>query len=204
MIEYRNFVGLDVHARTVEGCVIDATSGEISHRKLTANTPEIVGWAASLPGPQVVTYEAGPTGFGLFRQLVAAGIDCYVAAPSKLQRPTGDRVKTDARDAEHLAKLLRLGQIVEVTVPRREAETVRDVVRAREDTRQVLMGNRHQLSKLLLRHGLVYDEGAAWTGKHDRWLREHRSSGDHSFTITFDAYYEASARPSPAGTASTR
>ena len=126
MIEYRNFLGLDVHARTVEGCVIDATSGEISHRKLTENTPEIVGWVASLPGPQVVTYEAGPTGFGLFRQLVAAGIDCYVAAPSKLQRPTGDRVKTDARDAEHLAKLLRLGQIVEVTVPTREAETVRD------------------------------------------------------------------------------
>jgi len=147
LIEYRSFVGLDVHARTVQGCVIDATTGQISHRKLAANTPEIVGWVASLPGPQIVTYEAGPTGFGLFRGLVAAGIDCQVAAPSKLRRPVGDRVKTDARDAEHLAKLLRLGQIVEVTVPSIEAETVRDVVRAREDTRQVLMGNRHQLSE---------------------------------------------------------
>ena len=191
MIEYRSFVGLDVHARTVEGCVIDATTGQIVHRKLPANTLEVVSWVAGLPGPQTVTYEAGPTGFGLFRQLVASGIDCHVAAPSKLQRPTGDRVKTDARDAEHLAKLLRLGQIVEVAVPTLEAETVRDVVRAREDTRQVLMGNRHQLSKLLLRHGLVYDEGAAWTGKHDRWLREHRASGDRSFTTAFDAYYEA-------------
>lgn len=188
---YRSYIGLDVHARTTQGCVIDADTGEVTHRKLSASTPEIVAWVASLPGPQITTYEAGPTGFGLFRQLVAAGMECEVAAPSKLQRPVGDRVKTDARDAEHLAKLLRLGQIVSVTVPSLEAETVRDVVRAREDTRQVLMGNRHQLSKLLLRHGYVYDEGAAWTTKHDRWLREHRDRGDVSFTTAFDAYYEA-------------
>lgn len=191
MIEYRSFVGLDVHARTTQGCVVDADTGQIVHRRLSASTPEIVEWVASLPGPQIATYEAGPTGFGLFRQLLAAEIACQVAAPSKLQRPVGDRVKTDARDAEHLAKLLRLGQIVEVIVPTVEAETVRDVVRAREDTRQVLMGNRHQLSKLLLRHGLVYDGGAAWTTKHDRWLREHRTSADMSFTTAFDAYYEA-------------
>lgn len=191
MIQYRSFVGLDVHARSVEGCVIDADSGVITHRKLPATSPDIVGWVVALPAPQIVTYEAGPTGFALARQLTAAGIDCRVAAPSKLQRPVGDRVKTDARDAEHLAKLLRLGQIVTVTVPTAETETVRDVVRAREDTRQILMGNRHQLSKLLLRHGLVYDDGAAWTSKHDRWLREHRHSGDVSFTTAFDAYYEA-------------
>lgn len=141
--------------------MIHALSGLIVHRKLPTNTPEVVAWVASLPGPQTVTYEARPTGFGLFRQLVAAGIDCRVAAPSKLQRPSGDRVKTNARDAEHLAKLLTLGQIVEVRVPTLEAETVCDVVRAREDTRQVRMGNRQQLSKLSLSHGLVYDEGAA-------------------------------------------
>ena len=110
MIEYRSFVGLDVHARTTQGCVIDAGTAQIVHRKLSASTPEIVEWVASLPGPRVATYEAGPTGFGLFRHLVAAGIDCQVAAPSKLQRATGDRVKTDARDAEHLAKLLRPGR----------------------------------------------------------------------------------------------
>lgn len=191
MNEYRSYVGLDVHARSTQGCVIDAGSGEILHRKISAHTADIVSWVAALPGPQVATYEAGPTGFVLYRQLVAAGISCRVAAPSKLQRPVGDRVKTDARDAEHLAKLLRLGQIVQVVVPSMEAETVRDVVRAREDTRQVLMGNRHQLSKLLLRHGLVYDGGAAWSAKHDRWLREHRDYGDVSFSTAFDAYYEA-------------
>ena len=67
MIEYRSFVGLDVHARTVEGCVIDAVTGEVVHRRLPAITPELVSWVMSLPGPQTVTYEAGPTGFGLSR-----------------------------------------------------------------------------------------------------------------------------------------
>ena len=89
---------------------------------------------ASLPGPQFATYEAGPTWFGVYRQLLAAGIDCQVAAPSKVQRPVGDRVKTDAHNVDHLAKLLRLGQVVVVRVPSVEAETVRDVVRAGEDT----------------------------------------------------------------------
>lgn len=60
-----------------------------------------------LPGPVTVAYEAGPTGFGLYRVLTAAGVRCVVVAPSKLQRPSGDRVKTDARDAVHLARLLR-------------------------------------------------------------------------------------------------
>ena len=68
-------------------------------------------------------------------------------------------------------------------------------MRSREDTRQDLMRARHRLSKLLLRHGFVYDDGAAWTERHDRWLREHRS-GDLAFTTTFDANYEAVVRTS--------
>ena len=68
-----------------------------------------------------VAYEAGPTGFGLARHLTAAGIRCVVVAPSKLQRPAGDRVKTDARDALHLARLLRMDEIVAVRVPERGA-----------------------------------------------------------------------------------
>ena len=84
-----------------------------------------------------MVYEAGPTGFGLARFLRAAGIGCVVAAPSKLQRPAGDRVKTDARDALHLARLLRLGEIVAVAVPTVEQEAARDLVRAREDVRGI-------------------------------------------------------------------
>lgn len=106
-----------------------------------------------LPAPAVVTYEAGPTGFGLARALLAAGITCVVAAPSKLQRPAGDHVKTDVRDARHLARLLHLGEIVAVTDPTVEQEAARDLVRAREDCRGDLMAARHRLSKLLLRQG---------------------------------------------------
>ena len=112
-------------------------------------------WRGSVicPGPVAVTYEAGPTGFGLARALTAAGIGCEVAAPSKLIRPAGDRVKTDVRDAAHLARLLHLGQITAVTVPTATQEAVRDLVRAREDCRGDLMTARHRVSKLLLRQG---------------------------------------------------
>ena len=105
-------------------------------RRLCPDHREILQWIAGLPAPVAVTYEAGPTGFGLARALTDAGIDCRVAAPSKLQRPAGDRVKTDARDAAHLARLLHLGQIVEVTVPSVAQEAARDLARAREDCRK--------------------------------------------------------------------
>jgi transposase len=108
-------------------------------------------------------------------------IECVVVAPSKLQRPVGDRVKTDARDALHLARLLHLGEVVSVKVPTIEEETARDLVRSREDTRQDLMGARHRLWKLLLRHGFVYSDGAAWTGRHDVWLRAHRAKKDYDY-----------------------
>jgi transposase len=143
-----------------------------------------------MPQPAVVTYEAGPTGFGLARLIHGAGIECVVAAPSKLQRPSGDRVKTDARDALHLARLLRLGEIVEVRVPSIEQETARDLVRAREDNRGELMAARHRLSKLLLRHGIVYDGRQAWTGAHDVWLRRQRFEHP-GLQAAFDADYEA-------------
>lgn len=190
MTTYRNFIGLDVHARSVAGCAIDVESGEVIRRRFGHDLAEVAAWIASLPGPCQATYESGPTGFGLFRLLVGSGIGCVVAAPSKLQRPSGDRVKTDARDAFHLARLLKLDEIVAVTVPTVQEETARDLVRSREDTRQDLMSARHRLSKLLLRHGLVYSDGDAWTQKHDRWLRYQRG-GDLAFQTAFDASYEA-------------
>ncbi|WP_308465635.1 IS110 family transposase [Rathayibacter soli] len=180
MTIYRSFVGLDVHVRTIVGCAIDVDTGEVLRRRFGYDLAEVVFWVASLPGPTQVTYEAGPTGFGLYRRLIESGIWCVVAAPSKLQRPSGDRVKTDQRDAFHLARLLKLDEIVAVTVPSIEEETSRDLVRTREDTRQDLMASRHRLSKLLLMHGFVDDDGEAWTRKHDRWLRQHRD-GDLAF-----------------------
>lgn len=137
-----------------------------------------------------MAYEAGPTGFGLYRALTAAGVRCVVAAPSKLQRPAGDRVKTDAKDALHLARLLRLDEVTAVIVPTVEQEAARDVVRAREDCRGDLMRARHRLSKLLLRHGIIYCDGAAWTQVHDRWLRRVRFDTPAT-TLAFESDYEA-------------
>jgi len=144
----RTSIGLDVHARSVVACGLDGQTCELFERRLTPDQGEILEWIRMLPEPVAVTYEAGPTGFGLARCLTAAGIECLVAAPSKLQRPPGDRVKNDARDARHLARLLHLGQIVEVSVPSVEQEAARDLVRAREDCRGDLMSARHRVSKL--------------------------------------------------------
>ena len=186
----RASVGLDVHARSVVAAAIDAKTGEVFRRTMTPDYGEALAWVRSLPSPVRVVYEAGPTGFGLARFLVAAGIDCVVAAPSKLQRPAGDRVKTDKNDALHLAKLLHLGQIVEVTIPGVAQEAARDLVRAREDVRGDLMSARHRVSKLLLRQGIVYYGGNAWTTKHERWLRSHRFD-QPGLQYAFDSVFEA-------------
>jgi transposase len=145
-----------------------------------------VAWLTTLPAPVRVVYEAGPTGYRLARACGEAGISCVVAAPSKI-RPAADRVKTDRRDAERLARLLRLGEITSIRVPGPEEEAARDLVRAREDARGDLMRARHRLSKLLLRHGAVYD-ATAWTRAHDAWLRKQRfQSGP--LAIVFDECY---------------
>ena len=122
-------------------------------------------------GSARVAYEAGPTGFGLARALEGAGIPCVVVAPSRIPRSPADRGrKSDAADAERLARLLRVGDLVAVAVPDVADEAARDLVRAREDARADLMRARHRLSKPLLRYRHVY-EGRAWTQRHDEWLR---------------------------------
>src|SRR6202171_2959949 len=158
-------VGLDVHALSVVAHAVDEETGKIARARLCPDQGEVLGWLHQLRAPVRVTYEAGPTGFGLARAITEAGMECVVAAPSKLQRPAGDRVKT-ARDAAHLAKLLRLGEITAVRVPERQIEAVRDLVRAREDARTDLMRVRHRLSKMLLRQGIVYSGGTPLTGLH--------------------------------------
>ena len=109
-----------------------------------------------------------------------------------MARPAGDRVKTDAKDAVLLARLLRLDELTSVSVPTAEQEAARDLVRAREDCRTDLMRARNRLSNLLLRHGIVYSDGAAWTDKHQRWLRRD-AFGQLAMGATrsvFDADYE--------------
>lgn len=171
MRNQRMSVGLDVHARSVAAYAFDRETGQVHRAVLCPAHEEVARWVTALPGPAAVVYEAGPTGFGLARFLNARGIECMVAAPSRLIRPSGDRVKTDARDAKLLAQLLEAGQIVAVAVPSVDQEAARDLVRAREDCRGDLMSARHRVSKLLLRQGIVYSDGKTWTLAHRRWLR---------------------------------
>jgi transposase len=175
-------------ARTIGAAAIDGDTGELFKSKLTPAHDHLRSWLNGLSGPVAVAYEAGPTGVGLYRYLTDAGNRCEVAAPSKLQKAGGDRVKTDARDALHLARLLRLDEITPVAIPTIEPETARDLVRAREECRADLMRARHRLSKLLLRHGIVYYDGHVWTGRHDAWLRHQTSP---TTRLTFDNDYEA-------------
>jgi transposase len=125
--------------------------------------------------------------------LTASGVRCVVAAPSKIQRPSGDRVKTDARDAVHLARLLRLGDLTPVAVPTVGQEAAGDLVRAGEDCRSDLMRARHRLSKLLLRHAIVYSDGEAWTKARDLWLRRQRFDSPAT-QLTFESDYDTVLR----------
>lgn len=190
MFVERTSVGLDVHARSVVACGVDTVSGELFRARLCPDHGEVLRWLARLPGPVAVAYEAGPTGFGLAWAVQTAGVRCVVAAPSKLQRPVGDRVKTDAKDALHLARLLRMDEIAGVRVPSASEEAARDLVRAREDVRGELMRARHRVSKLLLRQGIVYSGGRAWSLSHHGWLRQQRFDTPGR-QIAFDTAYEA-------------
>lgn len=196
MFTERTAIGLDVHARSVRAAALDTVTGQLREARLSGQVGEVVDWVLTAQrdlGRAAVAYEAGPTGYGLARALQASGTRCVVAAPSKIVRPAGDRVKTDAKDALLLARLLRMDELVAVRVPTLEQESARDLVRAREDTRVELMAARHRLSKLLLRHSIVYD-AEAWTGRHDAWLRRQRADGlagaGAGTLAAFDAAYD--------------
>lgn len=190
MFSERTTVGLDVHARSVVACAIDTVTGELHRARLTPEHADVLGWLNRLPGPVAVAYEAGPTGFGLARAMGAAGVRCEVLAPSKLQRPAASRVKTDARDALHLARLLHLDEYVSVRVPPVAEESARDLLRAREDVRGELMRARHRISKLLLRRGILYSGGRTWTCRHQAWLAAQRFESA-PVQAAYDAAYDA-------------
>jgi transposase len=189
-------VGLDVHALSVVAHAVDEETGSVARARLCPDHGEVLGWLRQLRAPVRVTYEAGPTGLGWRGRLARPGWKAWSPRRRSLQRPTGDRVKTDARDAAHLARLLRLGEITAVRVPEREIEAVRDLVRAREDARADLMRVRHRLSKLLLRQGVIYSGGTPWTCAHEEWLRRQRLDDVHlkaAFDHGFDAVLAATA-----------
>ncbi len=152
MAKARSLVGLDVHAMTIVAAVLDAETGQLQTFSMGGDVAGAAGFCAGFPRPVRVAYEAGPTGYECARELARRGVECVVAAPSKIPRASGDRVKTDRRDAEHLVRLLLAGKLHSVRVPGDEEEALRDLVRARDSVRSDLMRSRHRLSKLLLRH----------------------------------------------------
>src|SRR6188508_2052748 len=117
MAKARTLVGLDVHATKIVAVVLDADTGELKSFAMKGDTLAAAGFCAGLPRPVRAAYEAGPTGYGLARELARRGVECVVAAPSKIPRASGERVKTDRRDAEHLVRLLWAGKLHAVRVP---------------------------------------------------------------------------------------
>jgi transposase len=184
MAQVRSWAGLDVHARSVLAVTCDSQSGELRSCRLPGETAKVVEFCAGLSGPTRVAYEAGPTGYGLARALHAAGVGCVVAAPGKIERPAQDKLKTDQRDAERVLRLLMIDALHPVRVPTVEEEALRDLVRAREDVRGDLMRTRQRLSKLLLRHGILYEDSAStWTQRHRSWLRAQQLGGGAQATL---------------------
>src|SRR5712691_5384107 len=160
------WVGLDVHARSTHAAAIDRDSGELSRARFDAGAEPVIAWLEQLPQPVYACYEAGPTGYALYRAAEAVGLRVDVVAPSKTPRAASDRIKTDRKDAELLARLLLAGSLVAVAVPSASFEAARDLARTREQVRADLARLRHRVSKLLLRYGRVYDGGSTWTQAH--------------------------------------
>jgi transposase len=182
-----SLVGLDVHAAQTHAAILDLSTGELRGVKLRLAPVEVVDFLAGLPGPVQAVYEAGPTGFGLARHALARGIDVQVVAAGKVPRASGDRVKTDRRDAERLARLLAAGELRFAFVPTVADEQFRDVVRAIEDCRGDLMRARHRLGKMLLRRDVRWNgPGSTWTVKHMRWLRSLRFDDPCSQAVFID------------------
>lgn len=165
------YVGFDVHARSAHAAAIDVMTGELTRLRFRGDLESPIAWLGSLPAPVRACYEAGPTGFGLYRAAVAAGIAMDVIAPGKTPRGRSDRVKTDRKDAELLARCLMAGSLTPITVPSVHVEAARELTRAHDMCRRDLMNARHRVSKMLLRHGRVYPKpSSTWSKTHRQWL----------------------------------
>lgn len=181
MSEFSAYVGLDVHKETIAVGVARAGRSKPEYRGEIRNCRRSLRSLLKRLSPHgellSFCYEAGPCGYGLYRELVETGHHCEVVAPALVPRKPGERVKTDRRDCLKLASQHRSGDLTAVWVPGPEQEAMRDLTRAREDMKGLELKARQRLGAFLLRHGRVYREGKShWTQKHFRWLE----------TVTFD------------------
>lgn len=171
MLNDRTIVGLDVHAAATQVAALELTTGELTFRRVNGPPSETVEYLQGLPGRVLATYEAGPMGYGLARAATERGLDVRVCAPGSILRRPHERIKTDRRDAERLARLLAAGELSFVRVPSIEEESFRDLARCREAARGDLMRARHRLGKFLLRRDIRFPgPGSNWTLAHWKWL----------------------------------
>src|SRR5207249_12181684 len=172
--------GLDVHEDSISTAVAEeGRKGEVRESGAISNVLHAVekwiGRLRKVHGREVILracYEAGLCGFGLARRLKQLGVECEVVAPSLTPKRSGDRVKTDQRDARKLARLLRAGELTSVYIPESTDEAIRDLCRARSDAVDDRRRSRHRLKGFLLRHGYHYQGKTGWTAAHARYLRE--------------------------------
>ncbi len=186
-------VGLDVHKSTITAAVLPPQAVRPREVVTIENHPKaIVRLVKRLTGSRQVSfvYEAGPCGYEVQRQLTALGCQAVVIAPALTPIRPGDRVKTNRRDAEKLARLYRAGELTAIRVPTRAEEAARDLVRAREDTLADRLRARHRLNKFLLRHGRAHHETKAWGVAHRAWLQAQRFDTP-LVQQTFEAYLRA-------------
>ena len=181
------FVGMDVHAETI-AVAVAAGRDQVRSLGTIANRPEavrrLVGKLGK-PAKLKVCYEAGPTGYALYWELTRLGVQCEVIAPSLVPTKAGERIKTDRRDAEKLARSYRSGDLTPVWVPDARHEALRDLVRAREAAKEDQLRAKHRLGKYLLRNGQRPAEGCrAWTAAWWQWVRAlERPYADQNTTL---------------------
>lgn len=193
MVKIAKFVGLDVHKETI--CMAVASGGPLERISdpitLPHDVPKLIKRLLALaPAEKLrVVYEAGPTGFGLCRDLLANGIHCIVVAPNRVPVRRGPRIKTDKRDASNLAYQLRMGALSPITLPDRELEALRDLVRAREDVLMHRRRARQQLKGFFLRHGMSFDGKSSWTEAYMEWAK-HAPFGADAQKLARDSYCE--------------
>ena len=195
MNQFIKYVGLDTHKDTIAVALADAAGGKPRFYGEIANTPAALSKLMKdvSPNGEVISYcyEAGPCGYGIYRQIRGSGHDCSVVAPSLIPTKPGDRVKTDRRDSENLARLHRAGELTPVWVPDQEQEAMRDLTRAREDMKHLERHARQRLCAFLLRHGQRYDGGKSkWTQAYWRWLERIKFSHRVQHTV-FQEYIDS-------------
>ncbi len=195
MNQFIKYVGLDTHKDTIAVAIADIAGGKPRYYGEIANTPTALTKLMKdvSPNGEIVSYcyEAGPCGYGIYRQISGSGHDCSVVAPSLIPTKPGDRVKTDRRDSENLARLHRAGELTPVWVPDQEQEAMRDLTRAREDMKHLERQARQRLCAFLLRHGQRYESGKSkWTQAYWRWLERIKFSHRVQQTV-FQEYIDS-------------